>query len=261
MSSNSTGKVIRSVNIGKKKVIVRLNDEVLKISHETYLDFKLYPNKELSDKEYKAIISRDKFDDAYQYAVSLISKNEYTEEKLTEKLLSKGYDKKNVSKIVKKLKESGLIDDDEYIRDYIEYANAKLFGEYRIKQGLLEKGIAKEKIDELKFKEKDEKRKINELSSLLEKKYASKATEAKKKSMYDALIRYGYDVELVKEVVENTTPTDEKIELKELKKDLKKAKAKYERKYEGYELKKKITESLLRKGYRYKDINNLMEEE
>lgn len=258
MSLKSTGKVVRSVNIGKKKVIVRLNDEVLKISYETYLDFKLYPNKELSDKEYKDIISRDKYDDAYQYALGLIGKYEYTEERLTEKLVSKGYDKKSITKIIKKLKDSGLINDEDYIKNFIEYENDKLYGEYRIKRDLMEKGISKERVDELKFSEKDERKKIVELTKLLEKKYASKATEAKKRGMYSALIRYGYENDLAKEMVESLTPTDAKIELKELKNDFKKVKAKYERKYEGYELKQKITESLLRKGYRYSDINNLL---
>lgn len=261
MSLKSTGKVIKSVNIGKKKVIVRLEDEVLKISYETYLDFKLYPNKELSDKEYKEIISRDKYDDAYQYALGLIGKYEYTEARLEEKLVSKGYDKKSIKKIIKKLKDSGLLNDDEYIANFIEFSNEKLYGEYRIKRDLVEKGISKEKADALSFPIKEEKRKIKELTKLLDKKYASKATEAKKRAVYSALIRYGYDSDLVNEAIETLNPTDEKVELKELKKDYIKAKTKYERKYEGYDLKQKITEALLRKGYRYKDINNLLEEE
>lgn len=254
MSEKSTGKVIRSVNVGKKKVQVRFNDEVIKISPETYLDFKLYPGKEISDKEYKAILKRDKYGEAYNYALGLLSKYTYSVSRLEEKLTKNGFNKADIASTIKKLKESNLINDEDYVNNYIELANDKLYGEYKIRQELILKGIDKEYVDSLVFKEKDEIKKLNQLVKLLDKKYVKDNYEKRKEHIYSALLRYGYSGELIKSALEDIAPKDDKLEKESLKKEYEKAKLKYKGKYKGYELENKINEYLLRKGYKYNDI-------
>lgn len=64
-----------------------------------------------------------------------------------------------------------------------------------------------------------------------------------------------------KAVAEMITDTEKTVEQAGLRRDYDLAKAKYARKYNGYELKRHILMALLRKGYEYDDIEQLLGEE
>ena len=97
----------------------------------------------------------------------------------------------------------GLIDDEQFAKSWIE-SRSKKYGVNRIKQELFQKGIDKEIINgimnnELRIMEEETaekalERKINHWKNLEKIKFRKKA--------YDLLLRRGFDVEMVKNVVE-----------------------------------------------------------
>ena len=80
-----------------------------------------------------------------------------------------------------------------------------------------------------------------------------------KEHIYQALLRQGYKSDIALSVLDKVSPLNEKKEIELLKVDYKKANDKYSKSLDGYELKEKITNSLLAKGYRYKDIQQIKE--
>ena len=81
----------------------------------------------------------------------------------------------------------------------------------------------------------------------------------KKKHIYDAYLRQGYSFDVINIVIEDMSPLDEKKEKELIKIDYQRLVKKYERKISGNSLKEKVKESLLAKGYRYKDILSIKE--
>ena len=243
-----------SVNIGKKKVQLRFIDEVINISPETYTEFKLYPKKEVSDKEYKEILRKEKSQADYSYAVKLVSTRVYTSKQIDDKLLKRKVSKKNREEIIKKLTDSHLLDDSVYIKTYKEYYDNKLYGSLRIKEELKRKGITIEDIAKIKFDDKDEEKKAIELIHVLDVKYAKYPYLKRKEKVSEGLYRYGYPYELIESVISYLPKTNAKGEKENLKVEYKKAKEKYSKKYKGYELKVAIIKYLVNKGYRYTDI-------
>ena len=51
-------KIITQIKIGKKKIYLYFDEEKLEISHNTYVEFNLYVNKKLTNKEYNEIKER-----------------------------------------------------------------------------------------------------------------------------------------------------------------------------------------------------------
>lgn len=258
MSLNPAGKKLQSVNVGKSKVVLRFYDgSKLDISGNTYSEFKLYPNKEISDKELKKIKERNELDKFYQYAFTSASKSEQSEKQIRDKLTKKGAKKKQIDFIINELNKYSLISEESVINNYLDYASYKLYGENRIKEDLINKGISLDKVNSLEFSYSDEIKKAKELLIKLEKKYSKQAYSTKKKHIYDALIRYGYSFDIASKIVEEVKPNSPKEELEILKKEHKKAKERYSHKYKSKELETKVINYLLGKGYRYNDILKL----
>ena len=254
MSSNLDGKLIKNIHIGKTKVVLRFNDDSkMDISKNTYLEFKLYPKKELSKKELKAIKDRDALDKYYNFALKSVSSSLQCEKQIRDKLIKKGANKSQIEYIIKELNKYNLIDESALIDTIIEYSNYKLYGENRIREEFKKKGISKE----ISFSSKEELNKAKKLVIKLDKQYSKYNYESKKQHVYNALLRYGYNHDIIKEVIDDVSRVDSKIELELLRKDYLKALDRYKRKYKDKELDNKLTNYLLSKGYLYKDINKI----
>ena len=258
MPSNENGKIIKQVKIGKKKVVIVFDDaSKLEISPNTFTEYNLYPKKPLSDKTIKEIKKRDSFDKYYQYALNTVSMKDISEKALREKLVKKGAKQSDINEIIKSLRRYNLINEADIVKDYLEYAEYKLYGENRIKDELYKKGVDKKYIDEIRFDDSRELEKAKSLMKKSERKYESSSYQDKKRHLYDLLLRYGYDMNIASSAVDSLNSFDKKSELTNLKKEYKKIYDRYKNKYEGHELTEKVVNYLLRKGYRYADINNI----
>ena len=245
---------ITKIKIGKKKASLYFHDEKIDITLNTYTDFHLFPNKVLTEKEFKSIQTRDALDQYMEYALKSLSASHVSEKALIEKLSKKGANKKQIDFIVKEMKRLSLINDDELLNDYLEIAKYKHLGENKIKEELYKKGIPSSKIESLHFFNQLEDAILN--LPTLERKYSSLNYESRKKHIYDNLLRLGFSYEIANEALLKIKGKDERVESESLKNDVKKAINKYKTKYKGRDLREKVINYLMSKGYKYNNIIN-----
>lgn len=86
------------------------------------------------------------YDKALNYAMYLLGLRALTQKEVEEKLLSKAYEEKVIQQVLESLRSFGAIDDLQYAQNYIE-ARGVRYGRYRLKSGLLQKGISSETIE------------------------------------------------------------------------------------------------------------------
>ena len=256
----SISKKIIKIRIGQKKVALTFdNGDKLEISPNVYTEFLLFEGKALSKKDIDEIKHRNENEKYISYAVNLASQRSYTKHKIKEKLLKKGANDEQIDEVIDVLIKYHLIDDKQYIKDFLSYADYKHFGYNKIKEELFKKGISSFYIDKIEYDEDRERKHALILLKGYEKKYLKYNYQSMKQHIYEALLRQGYLFDIASSTLEKVSPIDEKKEKALLKEDYKKLKAKYEKKLSGGELRQKITESLMTKGYRYQDIKSLKE--
>ena len=250
---------IKKIKILKNKVSITFtNKEKLELDKEVYPNFYLYEGKELSSKEYKSIIEYNKDAKLLKYALNIRSKAIYSEYRLREKLYNKEASKKSVDHIIMMMKNYDLIDDKAYALDLCEYYNSLNYGENKIKHKLKEKGIFDTEINKLKFPVSNERKKAKTLLPKLEKKYEKYNYSQKKQHIYNAYLEWGYSSEIASELSNLIKDKNQKDELEKLRIDYLKTKSRLEKKYQKKELKQKILQALLLKGYKYNDILKVM---
>ena len=93
----------------------------------------------------------------------------------------------------------------------------------------------------------------------LERKYAKLNYESRKRHIYDNLLRLGFDYHIASTLINEINDKDEEQEMICLKNDYQIALRKYKNKYKDRELKQKVINYLLNKGYCFKDIQKLKE--
>ena len=261
-SVNTGNKKIKSIKIYKDHATLTFyKGERLKISKEAFVSSYLYAGKSLSKKEIAKLEEITAMDNLWQYSLSLISKKHYSEKEMLEKLLKKENNYVAAKNVIKKLKDNGLIDDKAFMLSLINYDNERNFGQNKIVKHLIDKGIPNTLIDKVSFPLSLERKKAKALLDKLEKKYDRYAYASKKKHVYQALLSQGFNHEVAKEVADEVKKGNDKKEKAILLKDYEKVKARYKKKYEGYQLKQKIYNYLLNKGYKYEEIRKVLEVE
>ena len=262
MQLENTGKQISKIKINKKKVTLTFLDNTkLDISYDAYSENYLFVGKVLSSKEIKKIKEVTSLEKGLNYAFSILNKSHISEHTLREKLYKKEYVKPVVDAIIIFLKDNDLINDKMYALDYIEYANEMCIGKNKIIDDLKRKGVFIENIKGINFSNNNELRKAKSLIPNLEKKYNSLNYQNKRKHIFDSLIIRGFDFDIATEAIKNIKTINVDDELVKLNKDFKLILDKAKRKQlENYEFDKFMKESLIRKGYKLKDIKKLLEE-
>ena len=178
--------------------------------------------------------------------------------KMKEYLKKKGGSKKEIEEVITKLKKYSLLDEDEIIKNVLSYAETKHYGFNRIIQMLRLREIDPKKIVKLTKDEQRELRGSKEMTKRLIKRCKNKNTVNLKRSIFSALIRYGFDENIASIRAEEVyiSPLEE---LNVLILDYKKAISSYSRKVDSSALKVKIRDSLIKKGYKINDIRKVEE--
>jgi len=74
-----------------------------------------------------------------QYAIILLSKRDYFEKELKEKLYKKGYSKEEIDNVIKELKKEGYINDEKLLDRYKELSIQKGYSSLKLKRKLYQK--------------------------------------------------------------------------------------------------------------------------
>ena len=141
---------------------------------------------------------------ALLYALRILKIRPNSIAEIRAKLKRKGYDQDEADEVVKKLITQGLLDDRVFANAWIRYRLARPFGFGKIKQELKEKGIAPELLAEClesAQEQVDVKAVIQELALAKNARMGQVEIKKRKKRIFDFLVRRGYPIGDVYEVV------------------------------------------------------------
>lgn len=261
---------VKTLEKKKKNYVVTFsfnNDLIpLKISEELILDFRLVRGKILDEKQFNQLKNSINYD---TYRQKLTFYTTYKPRTIHEarKYLEKYDIPDNISeKYIDKLLETHILNDEVYAKNYIdEYSSFRHMGPRKIVNDLCKKGIHPS-IIESKIKNYTLALMKDNISYLIEKKLKASKNQSiikAKESVISFLVNRGYEYSLVKEMIDihrksfKETIDEDKILMKEYKHYLKK----YQRSDQKISLKEYILPKLMRKGYAYHKINQLIEGE
>lgn len=252
--------VINSIKVKKASAYIFSNDLKIKLKASTIEQFDLKVGMELTPETIEQMKKYELKVDALHYLKSIISKKPYTEIQLISKCSKKIKNAQIAKEALNELKKQKIIGDSDYIQSYVDYFNDHNFGKYYILDYLTAQGIEKDKINEIEFDESFEIEKAWNYFGSIKNKYIGTNFAKQKKKIYDSMLRRGFGMQIINDVISNLEINEEDENTKLLK-AYKKAKAKYEEKFQGYKLRNKIVAKLITQGYTYEKIVDVIGEE
>lgn len=250
---------------GKKKRLYLLElDEAerLYITEDTVVRFFLSKDKIISQEELEAIKDFAQFSYGKNLALYALSFKPRTEKETRDYLLKYEIDETVIDKVITNLKKDKWLDDTKYANTFIEQSLATSDkGAYIIQQKLKQKGISQDIIEKA-LENQDFSPVLEKTTAKLVKKYQDKLPlNALKTKVKQSLTTKGFSYQEANLAVDSLElERDDEQEDTLIERDLEKLHRKYSRRYDGYELKQRLTQALMRKGYDYSDIKSHLRE-
>ncbi len=238
------------------------NDEKLYVSIEAYFKHNLANLKGFDNKTYELLKKEENLILGYNAVLKKLSIKDHSIKQIKDFLyLKRKLNSDEVNKIIDKLIQYNLLDDEKYCIERINYLNEQLFSIKQIKNKLKNEGISNELIEKYIVSDSNkEYEKVNKLVNKYLNTIKNKSLNAKKQLILNKVVNLGFNYDDVKMAIDSLNiKVDNEYEL--LKKEYLKIKNKYQRKYESYDLKYRISGYLMNKGFKLEDINKVMEEE
>ncbi len=238
------------------------NNEKLYVSIEAYFKHNLANLKGFDNKTYELLKKEENLILGYNAVLKKLSIKDHSIKQIKDFLyLKRKLNSDEVNKIIDKLIQYNLLDDEKYCIERINYLNEQLFSIKQIKNKLKNEGISNELIEKYIVSDSNkEYEKINKLVNKYLNTIKNKSLNAKKQLILNKVVNLGFNYDDVKMAIDSLNiKVDNEYEL--LKKEYLKIKNKYQRKYESYDLKYRISGYLMNKGFKLEDINKVMEEE
>lgn len=230
------------------KYKVTIDGEDYTLYDDVIIKFGLLLKKEINSKDLDNIVKYNDELDSYYLSIKYITKKLRSEKEIYEYLKKKNIDDHIIENTINKLKENRFLNDDLYLKSYInDQINLSNNGPRKILKNLtslgIESSLAEESIaqvDKSIWQDKMDKY----ISKKINTNHNSSIKMLKMKIIND-LVNLGYDKEDILPIINKYEIDDREI----YKKEYEKAKRQLEKKYEGYELERKIREKLYRKGF------------
>lgn len=237
---------------------VKIDDIDVKLYDDVIVKFELLRIKEIDEKLYTDILKYNNELDAYYKSLKYITKKMRNKKEII-KYLEKEYSSEIIDKTIQKLYQDGYLNDLLYIECFInDQVNFSNNGPLKILNLLKDLGFEREDILN-KLNEIDKEIFLNKIKKIIEKKiklnHKYSENKLKEKLLID-LSNLGYERTQVLEVLDNIqilTPDNL------LEKEYKKNYDKLAKKYSGDELKYRLKNKLLTKGFSYEEIQDILE--
>ena len=163
---------------------------------QTVEDFGLYPGKELSEEDHKALLESAGQMSAKMRAVRIVSATSVSKRDLQERLIRKGEDPEQARKAVAWMEDLHLVDDRNTAEQVVHSCISKGYGLARAKQALYEKRIPKEYWEEALADYPDQ---MDKIVFFLRSRLDVESGEKDVKRAIDALIRRGHSYSKIRE--------------------------------------------------------------
>ena len=255
-------------NITKLKVKYKIeleNGKHFYVSEDTIIKYGLIKKIDLTREQLKEIIAHESIESAYSKAVHYLQFGLRTKQDIREYLKKKEIADNVIDEAIEKLIEIGYLNDNHYVEAAVtDYFNLNQKGPYWIQRKLLEKGLDKDVIEENIAKICTEEAMIEMLYKIIEHEYKVRRETKNKKvqKITQKLYTNGFTSDIIRKVFdiffEDYEEEDEDDILDE---HFRRAYQSYSRRYEGYALKQKLIEKLIRDGFSYYTAKDYVEKQ
>ncbi|MDO4369135.1 MAG: RecX family transcriptional regulator [bacterium] len=209
---------------------VYFDDKDYIIYEDVILKYNILSKKNITSDEISMYLKDNTYYDCYYKAIKYIKLKLRCEKELISYLKKNSFSNDYINKAISKLKSDGYLNDEVYVRSYInDQINLKLIGPLKIKKDLLSLGFNEELIN-LNMKVFSSDLEISRIDKIINKEIhlnKSKSSYFLKQKLYNNLIIKGYHDFLIKECLENISIKDDEIYNREYKKLYDKYKGKY----------------------------------
>lgn len=174
---------------------------------EDVVKYKISIGREIEQCELEKLINTCEFSKAYKYALTLISRVDYTSFEIINKLKLKGYSIETINGVLEKLYYYKFIDDEKYLKKYVSYClRIKKYGKNKIIAELKKKGFNSSDVEEIRINEDEEYENIKEIT--IKKLNSLKGKENLKPKLYRYLLSKGYEYDLIKKAIDEVIDND-----------------------------------------------------
>lgn len=244
--------------IDESEIILELTDKIIE-------SYKLDVGKEISKETFDILKDHEQVTRAYKKALKFLTIKDYTYNQMKKKLMDSGnYDDAQLDTTLELLESKNLINDEEYTINYLRRCTRLGVGLNKAIYNLHTYGISNELIDQCLEKNSfdDEYFAATKIIDTYYNRNIGFSYKVMLKKIRDKLYIKGFTNETIEKALSDYDfKFDHEKEHDALEKEYIKQKNKYLRKYEDKQLKEKIINSLLRKGYNYEDIKEIMNRE
>ncbi|SOC40532.1 regulatory protein [Salinicoccus kekensis] len=224
------------------------NGDKMTVHEESLVRHRLLSGRELTGEELETITESIQYDQAYVDALKYISYKLRSHHEIRDHL-GEDYAPYIVDDVVRRLMDENYINDEMYA----EALKNTMLNTSDKGPGMLERELKKHRIDEdIIFKKTSafsgavDSERMNKLKAKELKRYKGSKRHFSMK-LQEKLMTKGY----YKEHIDMITSGDDFDETPYFERDFEKTYKRYRNRHEGYILKQKLTEALLRKGYEY----------
>ena len=196
--------IISNIIFDKKKFIISFdNDEEIKISEDTLVNFGLYKGQEVEEEFVENLKFEDEKTEALLLSYKFLQRNK-TKKQLVDHLYKNKIQREIIDTILPILEEKKYLNDEDYARRYLNDAlNIKKYGKNKTRYMLMSKGIERNIIDKVMEDYDYEQEYMNALE-LLEKRISKDESDPKK--IYSAknyLQGRGFEFEIINFTVDD----------------------------------------------------------
>lgn len=248
--------------------VIFLFDEseiILELSNKIIKSYELEVGKEISKETFDILKDHEQVTRAYNKALKFLTVKDYTYNQMKKKLMDSGnYDDAQLDTTLELLQNKNLINDEEYTVNYLKRCTRLGVGLNKAIYNLRNYGVSDEIIDQCLEKNSfdDEYLAATKIIDTYYNRNIGFSYKAMLKKIRDKLYIKGFTNEAIEKALSDYDfEFDYEKEHNALEKEFIKQKKKYSKKYDTNQLKEKIINNLLRKGYNYEDIKEIMNKE
>ena len=183
------------------------NGDILRLTEEELLRFRLRPGTELDGDALEALRTSVKTSTAKAAAANIIGSRALSKKELTRRLVKKGSEESDAQAAADWLENLGAVDDAAYAASLVRHYGEKGYGPARVREELRRRGVDRALWDEALEKMPDP---AEILDRLIEKKSGGDLSDRKElKRISDGLMRRGFSWGDIKDALRRYTEIEE----------------------------------------------------
>jgi regulatory protein len=174
------------------------------LSAESCVKFDIKAGREIAVEALNSAVLSDNTQYAFDSAISLLSFKMRTRAELTEKLTARKINMQSIEEAIEKLAKYGYVNDTQYAQEFVQSAiSSERYGRKVIAFKLKEKGIDETIIEDVMqtFSHEIETLIARKQLLIFKKKYLNEDKYKKRKKIYAALARRGFDYDIINTIL------------------------------------------------------------